>query len=315
MRILVTGGAGFIGSHLVDRLIQEGHEVVVVDDLSSGKEENINPRAKFYRMDIGNSQLKEIFAQENPEIIYHLAAQVSVTKAVADPLWDAQINILGSLNLLELAHQYKINKFIYASTGGAVYGEPEYIPVDENHRIAPLSPYGVSKFIVEKYISVYSHNYGLKYTILRYPNVYGPRQEPHGEAGVVAIFSQQMLAHITPTIFGDGSKTRDYVYVEDIVEANILSLYQGDGEVFNLGWSQEITDYTIFDEVRQALGYSGEPQYESKRPGEIDNIALKAEKIREALGWSPRVSLSEGIKRTTTFYSLKMKGASIGNKD
>ena len=302
MKILVTGGAGFIASHVVDRLIQVGHEVVVVDDLSMGKEENINRQAKFYRLDIRDSRLKEVFATETPEIVNHHAAQVSVTKSVEEPLWDAQINILGSLNLLELARAYKVKKFIYASTGGAVYGEPEYIPVDEEHKVAPLSPYGISKFMVEKYISVYCHNYGLAFVILRYPNVYGPRQDPHGEAGVVAIFSQHMLANVQSTIFGDGSKTRDYVYVGDIVEANILVLSQGDGEIYNLGWGKEVSDYTVFDEVSKALNYPGEPLYSSKRPGEIENIALDAKKIKKALGWGPKVSLTEGIKKAAAYY-------------
>lgn len=305
MKVLVTGGAGFIGSHLVDRLIEIGHEVAVVDNLSTGKEENINRRAKFYRLDIRDSKLEEVFASETPEIVNHHAAQVSVTKSVTEPLWDAQINILGSLNLLELARPYKVKKFIYASTGGAVYGEPEYIPADEEHKVAPLSPYGISKFMVEKYIAVYGHNYGLPYTILRYSNVYGPRQDPHGEAGVVAIFNQQMLANIQPTIFGDGSKTRDYVYVADIVEANILALSQGDGEIYNLGWGKEITDYSIFDEVRKALNYSGEPSYSSKRPGEVENIALNAAKARKSLGWEPKISLTEGIKEATSYYKTK----------
>jgi len=307
MKILVTGGAGFIGSHLIDRLITEGHEVMVIDNLSQGKRENVNPRARFYHLDIRDSRLEKVFEEEAPEIIYHLAAQVSVTKSVSDPLEDARINIIGSLNILELARRYRIKKFIYASSGGAIYGEPEYIPVDENHRIAPLSPYGLSKYVVEKYIEVFSHNYGLRYTILRYPNVYGPRQDPHGEAGVVAIFSQQMLAQVTPTIYGDGTKTRDYVYVEDIVEANIRCLNSGDGGTYNLGWGKEVTDYTIFDEVRKALNYQGEPNYAAKRPGEIDNIALNANKIRESMGWEPKVPLHEGVRRATEFYKSQLK--------
>jgi UDP-glucose 4-epimerase len=306
MKILVTGGAGFIGSHLVDRFIKAGHEVVVVDDLSMGKEKNINKKAKFYRLDIrDNSRLEKVIACERPEIVDHHAAQVSVTKSVEEPLWDAEINILGSLNLLELARVYKVRKVIYASTGGAVYGDPEYLPADEDHKIGPQSPYGISKFMVEKYLMVYLHNYSLEYTILRYPNVYGPRQDPHGEAGVVAIFSQQMLANIQPTIFGDGSKTRDYVYVGDIVEANILALTQGNGEIYNLGWGKEVSDYTIFDEIKKALNYPGEPTYTSKRPGEIENIALDATKVKRALGWKPKMSLTKGIKKATAYYKAK----------
>ena len=225
MKILVTGGAGFIASHLVDRLIAHGHRVIVVDNLSAGQKENVNPKASFYLTDICDAQaLEEVFKRERPEIVNHHAAHVNVRKSVEMPVYDANINILGSLNLCELSKKYQIKKFIYVSTGGAVYGEPKDLPVQETCPVEPLSQYGVSKHTVEHYLSIFYKLYGLNFTVLRYPNVYGPRQSPHGEAGVVAIFSELLLQNKPPTIFGDGSKTRDYVYVEDIVAANLMVL-------------------------------------------------------------------------------------------
>jgi len=210
MRILVTGGAGFIGSHVVDALIEEEHEVVVVDDLSTGKREHLHPRAKFYYLDIRDvRRLKEVFAAEHPEIVNHQAARANVRESMEKPVLYAEVNVIGSLNLLEMSQAYGVGKFIYASTGGAVYGEPEYLPADESHPINPLDPYGASKHFVEHYLYLYGVNYGLNYTILRYPNVYGPRQDPHGEAGVVAIFTGQMLKGGEPVINGSGEQERD----------------------------------------------------------------------------------------------------------
>ncbi|MFB0518121.1 MAG: NAD-dependent epimerase/dehydratase family protein, partial [Acidobacteriota bacterium] len=261
MKVLVTGGAGFIGSHVVDYLIAEGHEVVVVDNLSMGRRQNINPRAKFYQMDICHEGLKELFQKERPDVVNHHAAQVNLRLSVEDPLSDAGVNLLGSLNLLESSRRTGVKKLIYISSGGAIYGEPKKLPVREEDPICPLSPYGLHKYMVELYLSLYFQSYGLHYTILRYPNVYGPRQDPKGEAGVVAIFSQQMLRGEQPVIFGDGSKTRDYVFVEDIVEANILAMEEGDQETYNLGWAREVTDQEIFDRVREALASDIQPIY------------------------------------------------------
>jgi UDP-glucose 4-epimerase len=302
MKVMVTGGAGFIGSNLVDRLIDEGHGVVVVDDLSTGREENLNPDATFYRQDIRDESLEAVFAREGIEAIFHLAAQMDVRKSVADPVYDARVNILGTINLLESALKHGLKKFVYASTGGAVYGEPRFIPVTEDHPINPDCQYGISKHTVEHYLHVYHRLQGLNWTALRYPNVFGPRQNPHGEAGVVAIFIQLLSAGRQCTIFGDGSKTRDYVYIDDVVEANIIALERGDNACYNLGWGKEVSDVTIFDTVRGALGLEVEPRYEDVRAGEIFHICLEASKIRKQLGWAPNVSLEDGVARTIEWY-------------
>ena len=304
MKVLVTGGAGFIASHLVDRLVAEGHRVVVVDNLSAGRRENVNPKALFYEVDICDAvSLEEVFEKEKPEVVDHHAAHVNVRKSVEMPAYDANINILGSLNLCELSKQYQIKKFIYVSTGGAVYGEPKVLPVKETCPVEPLSQYGVSKHTVEHYLYIFHKLYGLNFTILRYPNVYGPRQSPHGEAGVVAIFSELLLQNIRPTIFGDGSKTRDYVYVDDIINANMIVLNNvGNGEIYNLGWGKEISDLEVFHTVRRALASDIEPIFGEKRPGEIDHISLDSSKAMEKLTWNPKVTFGEGIKLTTQYY-------------
>lgn len=304
MKILVTGGAGFIASHLVDRLIAEGHCVIVVDNLSAGRKENVNPKALFYKVDICDSiALEDVFKKEMPEIVDHHAAQVNVTKSVEKPIYDANVNILGSLNLCELSKKYQIEKFIYASTGGAVYGEPKNLPVKETYPIEPLSQYGVSKHTVEHYLSIFYKLYGLNFTVLRYPNVYGPRQSPHGEAGVVAIFSELILQNKRPTIFGDGSKTRDYVYVEDLIMANLSVLNNvGNGEMYNLGWGREISDLEVFNTVRRALESDIDPIFSKKRPGEIDHISLDSSKAMKELKWTPKVTFEEGVKLATQYY-------------
>lgn len=306
MKILVTGGAGFIASNLVDNLISQEHDVVVIDNLTTGKEENINSKATFYKEDIGNTEsLEKIFAEEKPDIVNHHAAQVDLRRSVRDPLYDAQVNIMGSLNLINVSSSYNVKKFIYASTGGAVYGEPKYLPVDEKHTIDPQSQYGVSKHTVEHYLFVFKQTHNLPYTVLRYPNVYGPRQDPHGEAGVVAIFTEQMLDGKQPTIFGDGAKTRDYVYVGDLVNANMMAMFNPaelDGGCYNLGWGKEIKDIEVFEAVRDALGLSVEPIFDEKRPGEIDRICLNNTKAKKELNWSPKVEFQEGIKLATEFY-------------
>lgn len=305
MRVLVTGGAGFIASHLVDRLAEDGHRVVVIDNLSTGRKENVNPDASFYQIDICDiATLEEVFKKEKPEIVDHHAAHVNVRKSVEMPVYDANINILGSLNLCELSRKYQVRKFIYASTGGAVYGEPKALPVSETCPVEPLSQYGVSKHTVEHYLSVFYKLYNLNFTVLRYPNVYGPRQSPHGEAGVVAIFSEQILQNIRPTIFGDGSKTRDYVYVDDIIMANVFALNDniGQGKIYNLGWGKEISDLDVFRTVRRILASNIEPIFSQKRPGEIDHISLDSSKARKELGWKPTIVFEEGIKLSVQYY-------------
>src|SRR5574337_420443 len=257
MRVLVTGGAGFIGSHVVDALVKEGQDVVVVDNLSRGKREQVHPLARFYRVDIRERQaLEEVFRVERPEVVNHHAAQANLRRSMSEPSFDASVNIVGSLLLIELALAYKVRKFIDISSGGAVYGEPQRLPVDEIHPIRPASVYGVSKYAVEQYLRLFDGS-GLDYTILRYANVYGPRQNPEGEAGVVAIFSRQMLAGERPTIFGDGTKTRDYVYVDDVVRANLLAMAEKrtSGRSYNVGLGREVSDRQIFELIRRAVFY------------------------------------------------------------
>ena len=305
MKVLVTGGAGFIGSHVVDALVREDHAVIVVDDLSMGKREQVHPAARFYQVDIRRREaLEEVFRAEQPEAVNHHAAQGNLRRSMAEPSFDASVNILGSLILLELSLAYSVRRFIYISSGGAVYGEPQRLPVDEAHPVRPLSAYGVSKYSVEQYLDLFGVDSGLSYTILRYANVYGPRQDPRGEAGVVAIFSRQMLAGERPTIFGDGTKTRDYVHVDDIVHANLLVTRQGRGagRVYNLGFEREVSDRRIFEMVRSAVGVSVEPILAAKRPGEIDRICLEFSRARAELGWQPTIGLEEGIARTVDFY-------------
>ncbi len=309
MKILVTGGAGFIASHLVDGFIDSGHDVVVLDDLSTGARENLNPRAKFYHVDIRSSEVARIFQAERPEIVNHHAAQMDVRRAVREPGFDASVNILGSLNILESARRFGARKLLFASTGGAVYGESSRLPVDESHPIAPLSPYGVSKFAFEQYLASYRRLHGLSYTVLRYPNVYGPRQDPQGEAGVIAIFVGQLLQGRTPTIFGDGSKTRDYLHVSDVVEANRLALGEEHGEVFNLGWGEEVSDRRVFEIVSRALGVSVEPILSSTRPGEVHRICLDSARIRQRLGWRPRVRLEEGVMDVVRHHRERLAAA------
>ena len=302
MRVLVTGGAGFIGSHLSDRLLALGHEVAVVDDLSTGKTENLPTEARFHELDIGDKALADVFAAHEPELVFHHAAHADVTSSVRDPGHDESANILGSLNLLEFCRTHEVRKFVYASTGGALYGEPSRIPAPESHPIHPLSPYGVSKHVVEQYLYVYRVNHGLDYTVLRYPNVYGPRQDPHGEAGVVAIFSVQLFTGQQPVIFGDGTKTRDYCNVADIVEANLLALNSPAGSIYNLGRGIEVTDREIFEAVREAAGSMATPTFAPVRPGEVERIALDASKAKRELGWRWKVNLKDGIAKTVGYY-------------
>jgi len=303
MKILVTGGAGFIGSHVVDSYIAEGHDVAVVDNLSTGFRENVHPKARFYEADICDAEvIDEIFRKEHPEVVNHHAAQMDVRRSVADPVFDARSNILGSLNVILASVKHKARKFIYISTGGAVYGEPKYLPVDENHPIAPESQYGISKHTVEHYLHLYRLHTGLAYTILRYPNVYGPRQNSKGEAGVVAIFIGQMLEGTTPTIYGDGEQLRDYVHVDDIVRANVLALNSGENEVFNLGSGVGTSVNQLYRLLSDLLSFSGPPKYAPPRKGELQRIYLKAEKASRQLGWKSEISIEKGLGLTLNWF-------------
>ncbi len=295
MNVLVTGGAGFIGSNVVDLLISEGHRVFVLDDLSSGKRGHVNDNATFYELDI-SGDVGKIIKDKDIECVIHHAAQIQVQKSIEDPSFDARVNILGSLNLLESCRGVK--KFVFASTGGAIYGEPEYLPADESHPEKPLSPYGVSKLVFEKYLYVYGEIYGLDYTVLRYGNVYGPRQDPYGEAGVVAIFANKMLKGKTPTINGDGNQTRDFVYVEDVARANLLALKKSSREkVINIGTGKESSVNEIFETIQKSLSIGIVPSYAPPARGEVRKICLDVQRAKKELGWQSEVSLEAGIDK------------------
>ncbi len=303
MKILVTGGAGFIGSHVVSRYLDLGYDVVVVDDLSTGRLSNLDPRAKFYQMDIQDSQLREIFFREQPEVVNHHAAQMDVRRSVADPLFDAQVNVVGSLNLIECAKEFGVRRFVYISTGGAVYGEPEYLPCDENHPINPICQYGASKHTVEHYLYMYYENYGLESIILRYPNVYGPRQDPNGEAGVIAIFTGLMLAGKPVTINGDGEQTRDYVYVGDCACANVMAVESSiEHGIFNLGSGKGTSVKEIFDYLSELTDFRSAAQNGPAKVGETRHIYLDATRAGERLGWKPEVALAEGLAKTVAYF-------------
>ena len=297
MKILVTGGAGFIGSHIVDKLLEQGIEVTVVDNLATGSRRNINPGASFYQSSILDKKLTHIFKVERPDTVIHEAAQTCVTRSLNDPVYDARTNILGAIRVLQNCIKFNVHKIVYASSC-AIYGTPRYIPLDEGHPLSAISPYGVSKQTVEKYLDVYRNNYGLDYCALRYSNVYGPRQSPAGEAGVVAIFSYQMLSGQRPRIYGKGDKTRSYIYVDDIVAANLLAVNTNASGIFNIGTPEETTDQQIFDVVSRRCAYKGNPVYLDERPGEIRRICLDSSKALKELGWSPRTKLEDGIALT-----------------
>lgn len=304
-RALVTGGAGFIGSHLVDRLLQENYEVLVVDDLSTGLKENLNSEAQFAEISIMSDEFDREFEQFRPSLVCHLAAQANVRLSLEDPLFDTRINAQGTLKVLEAARKNEARKVIFSSTGGAIYGEPESMPCDENHSCLPLSLYGANKLVAEHYIRTYKASYGLDFTVVRFANVYGPRQNPHGEAGVVAIFSELMLQGKQAVIFGDGSKTRDYVHVADVVDAIALCFEKGSGEIFNIGMGVETSDQQVFDAVAKATGYELPTKYDDFRAGEVMHISLDAGKIKRELGWDPKHNFEEGIEQTVPFYRAK----------
>ncbi|HYM81479.1 MAG TPA: NAD-dependent epimerase/dehydratase family protein [Candidatus Limnocylindria bacterium] len=299
MRILVTGGAGFIGSHVVDRFVALGHEVAVFDDLSTGFRAFVNPKARFYQSDLADpAAVEACVAEFKPELVDHHAAQIDVRKSVLEPRRDAEINVLGGLSLLESCTRHGVRKFVYASTGGALYGEGRFLPATEDHPVNPEAPYGASKHTLEHYLYLWKLLHALDYTVLRYPNVYGPRQNPKGEAGVNAIFIGLMLAGERPRIFGTGEQVRDYLYVEDVVEANALALAAGGGETMNIGTGVGTSVNDIFRELKALLGFVGDPIYDAPRPGEVQRIYLDASRAAKILDWHPRVTFVEGLRRT-----------------
>jgi UDP-glucose 4-epimerase len=303
VKILVTGGAGFIGSHVVDTLIAAGYEVVIVDDLSTGRASNLNPAAKFYQVDIRSPEIESIFAKERPDFVDHHAAQMDVRRSVVDPLFDADVNVRGSINLIECARKYGVKRFVYISTGGAVYGEPVYLPCDENHPIQPICPYGASKHTVEHYLYMYDFLYGLKYTVLRYPNVYGPRQDPHGEAGVVAIFTGLMITGKQAYVNGDGLQERDFVYVGDCARANLLALTAvEESGIYNLGTGHGTNINEIFDVLKSITNYPLPRMHNPAKLGETRKIFLEASKAQQELGWLPTIGLEQGMTKTVDYF-------------
>lgn len=302
MKILVTGGAGFIGSQIVDALIERGVQTSIIDNLSTGKKENINPKAAFYHTDIRDKAIKEIFEKEGPDIVFHEAAQASVRISVADPCMDADINIVGSLNVIDNCRAYGVKKLIFASSGGAIYGEQESFPAPEPHPTRPLSPYGAAKLSIEHYLEYYRLVFGLPYVALRYSNVYGPRQDPFGEAGVVAIFTSQMLGGETPTVNGDGGQTRDYVFVKDVVAANIAAMERDVTGAFNIGTGKETSVNELYEIIKKKTGYAGDKKHGPAKTGEQYRSVLDASQAKKSLGWNGSVSIEEGLARTAEYF-------------
>lgn len=301
MNILVTGGAGFIASHIVDALIDIGHRVAVVDNLSSGHRQNVNADCEFYEMDITDEQCVQVFATFKPEVVIHHAAQIDVRKSVEQPVFDATVNIIGSIRLLELCKLYEVRKIIYASSA-AVYGTPTSLEITEEHPIQPLSGYGITKHTVEHYLDVYANIHGLDYTVLRYANVYGMRQDSKGEGGVVSIFVDRLLQGESPTIYGTGEQTRDFIFVRDIVNANLAALNRGSRRIVNIGTAQRTSVNQLLILLAQMMEISVAPIYKESRPGDIEHSCLNNRAAGELLLWQPRYSLEQGLKETSAYY-------------
>ena len=306
MKVLVTGGAGFIGSHLVDRLILEGHDSVVVDNLVTGKRRNINRGARFYKMDVQSWRLERVFRNERPNVVMHLAAQMDVRKSVEDPMFDAQVNVLGTLNVLQQAVKHGVRKVIFSSSGGAIYGEQETYPAPETHVLKPLSPYGLSKLCGEQYLSYFQRVSGLQAVSLRYANVYGPRQDPEGEAGVVAIFIQKMLNNEQAVINGNGRQTRDFVFVDDVVEANLAMMGQETQGTYNVGTGVETSINDLFRILVQHTGSTCKEMHGPAKKGEQARSVIDCTKLRQEVSWEPKADLSEGLKKTVEYFRARM---------
>jgi len=299
MKTLVTGGAGFIGSHLAPGLLAAGHDVTVLDNLSTGRRENVPDAARFHEVDIRDGlAVSRVFSEERPEIVFHFAAQASVVKSLQDPVDDARCNIVGSLNVIQQALQHHVRRVIFASTGGAIYGDPERLPADETHPARPLCPYGAAKLAVEQYLAMYSRIADLSYTCLRYGNIFGPRQDPYGEAGVIAIFIGQVLRGEAPCIFGDGTQTRDFVYVDDAVAAALMATEDQENEIYNVGTGRQTTVLDLVEALGEVVGRKLKPRFEPPRVGEVAHIALDASKAAQKIGWHPTTRLIDGIAHT-----------------
>ncbi|MBW8064536.1 MAG: NAD-dependent epimerase/dehydratase family protein [Nitrospira sp.] len=302
MKVMVTGGAGFIGSHLVDRLIQDGHEAVVVDNLSTGKRKHVNRAARLYKLDVQSPRLERVFRKERPSVLMHLAAQMDIRRSVEDPIFDAQSNILGTINVLAQAVHHGSRKVVFASSGGAIYGEQEVFPAPESHPTRPLSPYGISKLAGEFYLAYYQQYTGIQYVSLRYSNVYGPRQDPHGEAGVVAIFTQKMLSGEQPIVNGTGRQTRDFVFVEDVVDAHLAVMGKDVQGCYNVGVGEETSINELFGMLADLTKSGSKQVHGPAKKGEQARSVVDSTKLRQELGWEPRTPLSEGLSRTVEFF-------------
>ncbi len=309
MKALVTGGAGFVGSNLVDRLLAEGHEVDVLDDLSSGSLANLAAarasvprRFSFHRIDVRSPAVVDLIAHRNPDVVFHLAAQIDVRASVARPAFDAEVNIIGSINVAQGAVRAGSRKLVFASSGGTIYGTPESLPIEESHPQRPESPYGVAKKAVGDYLHYFREAQGLEYSALAFANIYGPRQDPHGEAGVVAIFAGKLLAGQRPTIFGDGKQTRDFVFVDDAVDALVRAADRGGGLLLNIGTGTETSVQELFDAMARAVGFRPPAVYAPGRTGEVPRSALDPARAAIHLGWRPWTSLDAGVARTLDHF-------------
>jgi UDP-glucose 4-epimerase len=306
MKILVTGGAGFIGSHIVDAYLRLGHQVVIVDNLITGRARNINPAATFYEADIRDATtMREIFDREKPDVLNHHAAQMDVRKSVEDPMYDASVNVIGALTLFENCVRTGVKRVLFASSGGAIYGEQEYFPADELHPTRPISPYGITKLVTEQYLYYYKTVYGMDSVSLRYANIYGPRQNPHGEAGVVAIFTTKLLAGDQPIINGEGKQTRDYVFVDDVVHANVLALNSTGSNIFNIGTGIETDVNQLFHQLKKSAKASAEEKHGEAKKGEQMRSVLSSAHVERRLGWKPSVTLAEGLQRTVDYFRIQ----------
>ena len=304
MKILVTGGAGFIGSHTVDALVSAGqHQVSIIDNLTAGKRHQVNPAARFHEIDLRDADaVRRVIEAETPEIIVHLAAQMDVRRSVADPSFDAQVNVVGFLNLMESARQHELRRVIFSSTGGAIYGEQEKFPAPEDHPLHPVSPYGVAKLATEAYLFFYKVQYGIDYTALRYGNVYGPRQDPHGEAGVVAIFCGRMLERKPCTIYGDGMQTRDYIFVGDVVRANVAAASTNVSGAINVGTGIETSVNDLYHTLGTVADVTRAPEYAPARPGEQSRSVISPARAAQLLNWRPQVDIARGLDQTFTYF-------------
>ena len=301
MKILITGGVGFISSHIVDLLIDNNYDVCVIDNLSHGKKENLNPKAKFYNVDIRDKEVFDVFQKEKPDIVIHNAAQISVSNSLQKPLEDATINIIGTINILEASRIFGIKKIIYPASA-AIFGEPEYLPIDENHPLNMISPYGVSKHTVEHYLGVYKKLYNIDYMVLRYSNVYGPRQDSSGEGGVVSIFCEMLINSKSPYIYGDGEQIRDFVYVKDVAKANLMAIESNECGIYNVCTNTKITVNNLFGYIKDLIGKDIRPIHGKEREGDIRNSYMTYDKIRNEIGWSPKYSIQNGLEETLKYY-------------